>query len=138
MNVDAITKKALATTRFADLPVTAQISILYPLIMEARKVGIPQSLICEAMNEAGSNVTLRYFREALSVAKKKIEKSGLTPISSKSTYDNDLTTEKPNTAKKPKDPNTVTTTKERDAKADSYMTARPSNPLLQNLLGKEN
>lgn len=138
LNVDAITEKAKSTSKFSTLPVTAQISILYPLILEARSFGIPHSLICEAMNSAGSSVTLRYFREALSVVRAKHKKHGIKVQPSKTTEGQQGTglarrEVHPQEAASSSVPKGLTTTKDRQEKADKYMGLTNSNSLIKQL-----
>jgi hypothetical protein len=72
--LEKITETAKQIKGFAALPVTAQVSILYAEIEHARSLSIPLSSICEAMNAADSTVSLRYFREALSVVRRRMKK----------------------------------------------------------------
>lgn len=124
------------------LPVTAQISILYPLILEARSFGIPHSLICEAMNSAGSNVTLRYFREALSVVRAKHKKQGLKVQPSRTTdvLPRELSTSaqvQPKELTTAENPQGLAKTKDRQAKADKYMDHQNSSSLLRQLKNED-
>lgn len=78
MILDALTAKAGEIEGFERLPVTAQISLVYDEIETARKLSIPLSSICSALNKAGSKVTLRYLREALSVVRRRLKSKPLS------------------------------------------------------------
>ncbi|MBI6621532.1 hypothetical protein YA0783_24905 [Pseudomonas corrugata] len=136
MNIERITEKAKQTSKFSELPITAQMSILYPLIIEAKGFGIPHKVICEAMNAAGSNVTLRYFREALKTVRAKYKKQGVIitadtlPMGAKNP---------PSLQVKPAgEPNAtfgsgLSSTQARNNKADQYMNNPSSNAVLSGI-----
>jgi len=65
-----ISEKAQGIPNFKSLPVTTQIALLHTEILEARRLRIPHAAICAVLNEVGSTVTVRYFRDVLLVLKK--------------------------------------------------------------------
>lgn len=129
MVLDKITEEAKKVAGFETLTVTAQIAILYSYIVEARKMSLPLSAICEALNNAGSKVSERYLREALSVVKGRLKANGGTTQSS-ATVDAKLpVSSQTGNVQAPDTSSTAKTPKEaREEKANSYMTA--SNPLF--------
>lgn len=125
MNPARITEAANQIDGFAQLPVIAQISLLYSEIESARAMSIPTSVICAAMNKAGSGVTVKYFRDAISTVRKRMKKSnnhGACIVEPKP----------PSTPQAPKpaqQTGTLTPSKERERKVSNYMDS--SNPLLK-------
>lgn len=129
MVLDKITDEAKKVSSFEKLTITAQVSIVYVHIEAARKLSVPLSAICEALNAAGSKVTVRYLREALSVVRRRLKANGglaqdVSVIESKSSSVKPSATAEP----VPTDSQAPTPKAAREQKADSYMAS--SNPLL--------
>jgi len=134
--IDKITLKAKSIKAFKSLPITAQVALLHGEIMEARKFRIPLSAICAALNEAGSTVTVRYFREVLFV----LRKSGQNTISSSGVVLPDVNDVRGNTVNayetKERNDHNLSPSERRQQKADFY--TKLTNPLLHQLKkGKE-
>lgn len=144
MVLEQITEAGKQIKGFAELPITAQVSVLYMEIEAARKLSIPLSAICDAMNLAGSTVTLRYLREALSVVRRRMKDQGIAPgsgpapraQSKPSTQQSVSSSTKPATmpvqSGKAETPH-KTPKEARDEKADSYTSSASNNPLLRQL-----
>lgn len=136
MVLDKITSDARLITGFADLPVTAQISLLYNEIEEARKLSIPLASICKALNDGGSKVELRYLREALSVVRRRLSKSGEPkPATSTAAGRTTAASAAPatNKAGKASIEQNQTPREARERHAESYMNSANTNPLLRQL-----
>lgn len=73
MVLEKITEAGKQISGFSELPNTAQIALLQEHIEAARSLHIPLKAITKALNEAGSNVTLRYLRQALWVVRSRSE-----------------------------------------------------------------
>ena len=127
--LDKITEKAKQMKGFANLPKTAQVSILYAEIDAAKKLSIPLTAICEAMNNAGSTVNVRYLRQALYVVKKRLQgttEAGATAIPHSTSVQ---PSQKPPAAQTTNPATSSLAPKAaREEKANSYMTS--GNPLL--------
>lgn len=129
MVLDKITDEAKKVSSFEKLTITAQVSIVYVHIEAARKLSIPLSAICEALNAAGSKVTVRYLREALSVVRRRLKANGglaqdVSAIEGKTPSVEPSVTAEPVRTDSP----ASTPKAAREQKADSYMAS--SNPLL--------
>lgn len=124
-----ITKKARAIEGFKDLPVTAQVSLLYSEIIEARNFRIPLAAICSALNEAGSSVTVRYLRDVLFVIRKKYKKS-----SKNISIEHTIETPKPNKSQEVSMPiiEKIKPSEARKQKAEHYTSS--NNPLFHQLI----
>ena len=129
MVLEKITDEAKKVRGFEKLTITAQVSIVFAQIEAARRLSIPLASICEALNAAGSKVTVRYLREALSVVRKRLKANGgiaqdVSPVEVESA------SVMPHVAAEPvrTDLPAQTPKAARDKKADSYMAS--SNPLL--------
>lgn len=136
--LENLTEKARAIEGFKNLPVTAQISLLYNEIEAARLHSIPLSVIQEHLSEAGSSVSLRYLRQALSVVRARLKDNAPLPLGEGKKR---LTPVKEPQAPTPviANPTSTKTPKEaREQKADAYTTPASTNPLLrQHRKGKE-
>lgn len=67
-----ITDAANAFKGFSELPITTQITVLFPLIQAARNLNIPHKMIVAAMAEAGSTISYTYYREAYSIVSRRL------------------------------------------------------------------
>lgn len=114
--LDQMIEKAKKMQGFSQLPVSTQIALLLPEIEEARRLRIPLKFIQSALAEAGSNVTLRYFREALSIARSRTRT--IKPV----------TLSLPTAHEEAPSHQELTPKQKRDAKAEMYV--NNSNPLL--------
>lgn len=131
MVLEKITAQAQQIKSFASLPATAQVSILYAEIDAARKLSIPLTAICEALNSAGSTITVRYLRQTLYVVKKRLEKAGSAiPAPTQVPPAVAKQSQVPRDSALPQD-STLTPKQARENKANSYMTS--SNQLLAQL-----
>lgn len=138
--LEKITEAGQKTKGFSELPITAQVSVLYLEIEDARKLSIPLSAICDAMNAAGSTVTLRYLREALSIVRRRMKAKGMQPGSGQIISS---TPREPEQQIEPKTPKpapipvqstkTQTPKEARDKKAEAYTNSASNNPLLRQL-----
>lgn len=136
MVLDKITSDARHISGFAELPVTAQISLLYNEIEEARRLSIPLASICKALNDAGSKVELRYLREALSVVRRRLSKPGESNVAKVTTARHTAAaTVAPAKDKADKTPTEQNQTprEAREKHAESYMNPANMNPLLRQL-----
>lgn len=114
--LDQMIEKSKKMQGFSQLPVSTQIALLLPEIEEARRLRIPLKFIQSALAEAGSKVTLRYFREALSIARSRTRTIKTLKPSLPTTHEEALNHQE------------LTPKQKRDAKAESYM--NQSHPLL--------
>ena len=133
MSTDQIIEAAKRIRDFDKLPVTAQISLLYAEITAARKHRLPLSTICSALNEAGSKVTLRYLRQALSVVRQRHKDEPLpTPSSHPAAgIAKHVSPAKPQQVSGEVELTAQTPKEAREQKAESYVSGTQSNPLLQ-------
>lgn len=135
--LEKITEAGKQIPGFANLPVTAQISMLYDEIEAARKLSIPLSAIQSALNQAGSTVTLRYLREALSVVRARMRNNGAAAAPE--------TQPSASTPKAPAKPGrsgivekpAKTPREAREQKAEQYTGSATNNPLLRQLQSKD-
>lgn len=134
MVLDEIRSKGQQIQGFATLPVTAQISLLYSEIEAARKLSIPLSAIQAALKEAGSNVSIRYLREALSVVRRRLKES---PPPSQARESGSANPPALPTQKRPARPGGRSSKEAQDQKADSYTGSAVNNPLYRHLVGKQ-
>lgn len=136
--LDKITESGKRIPGFANLPVTAQISMLYDEIEAARRLRIPLSAIQSALNQAGSTVTLRYLREALSVVRARMKKNpdAAAVDSSQKREPASKTPAKPVQPGAPETPST-TPKEAREQKAERYTGSASNNALLRQLQSKE-
>ncbi|MGG5276305.1 hypothetical protein [Pseudomonas syringae pv. coryli] len=139
MVLENLFEKARSIEGFEKLPVTAQISLLYSEIEAARRHSIPLSVIQDHLSRAGSSVSVRYLRQALSVVRARLKEAEpdtngaeprpLTPIKSNPA---------PSRSSENKAEPTRTPKEARDQKADQYTAPAATNALLrQHLKGKE-
>ncbi len=126
MVLSDITNKARAIDNFKDLPVTAQVALLYSEILEARSFRIPLAAICSALNDAGSTVTVRYLRDVLFVIRKQYKKLN-KPIA----IEQNFASIKPQEVKVPTNEK-ITPSEARKQKAEHYTSS--NNPLFHQLI----
>ncbi|WP_150573837.1 hypothetical protein [Pseudomonas fluorescens] len=69
MVLEKITQAAKREKGYEKLPGIAQVALVLSEIEEARALSIPLAAIQQAMEAAGSSVSLRYLRQALAVAR---------------------------------------------------------------------
>ncbi|NMZ71343.1 hypothetical protein [Pseudomonas peli] len=142
MVLEQITEAGKQIKGFAELPITAQVSVLYIEIEAARKLSIPLSAICDAMNLAGSTVTLRYLREALSVVRRRMKAQGIAPGAgpAPSAQTKSSTQQIVSSTTKPAilpvqsgnaETQSQTPKEARDQKAETYTSSATNNPLLR-------
>lgn len=131
LSTDLIIAAARRIKGFEKLPVTAQLSLLLAEIEAARKHRLPLQVICEALNEAGSKVTLRYLREALSVVRKRNQGMPAAPqaLPAAGIVKTSQTT-KPQQTPGAVELENLTPKEAREQKAEAYVTGTSSNPLL--------
>lgn len=135
--LEKITEAGKQIPGFANLPVTAQISMLYDEIEAARKLSIPLSAIQSALNQAGSTVTLRYMREALSVVRARMRKNGAAAAP-----ETQPSAPTPKAPAKPGQSGVIekpakTPREAREQKAEQYTGSATNNPLLRQLQSKD-
>lgn len=137
MVLQKITDTARGISGFGELPVTAQVSMLYDLIAEAQSHNIPLKMICNALNEAGSKCGVRYFKEALFKVRKRRTGRGIElPLEPTKPVSTVAAQKPPKSVQTDSEGNSGLTPKQqREAKAKSYMVN--DNPLLNQLKDKE-
>lgn len=81
MIITEITDAARQIPHFKSLPVTVQITLLFPLIDAACNQYLPLKLICAALNDAGSVTSIKYLRSAISVVRLRLKKTAIESTS---------------------------------------------------------
>lgn len=124
-----ITERAKAIPGFNKLPITSQVSLLKSEILEARMHRVPHKAICSALQDGGSTVSVRYFRQVLF-------ELGLTSRNTDRPSGDDLPLVKSEASRlstfvgDDQEPN-LTATERRQQKAEFYTSS--NNPLLHQL-----